>query len=132
MKDIEFLKAMLAEMTANMKSIQAKAAKQEEMLAEIKADREQMLARMEAKMETNQAEMTSTICAFRSELKETIQHEMKAVIQPLWSELDETTACNGATETEPDPGMMHFIEEHQENLKGRRSSNAGRRTEEAE
>jgi hypothetical protein len=28
--------------------------------------------------------------------------------------LDEKTACQEATETEPDPGMMHSIEEHQE------------------
>jgi hypothetical protein len=27
--------------------------------------------------------------------------------------LDETTAYNGATETEPNPGMMQFIQEHQ-------------------
>jgi hypothetical protein len=26
----------------------------------------------------------------------------------------ETTACQEATETEPDPGMMQSIEEHQE------------------
>jgi hypothetical protein len=32
--------------------------------------------------------------------------------------LDETTACNKATETEPDPGMMQSIEQHQEISKG--------------
>jgi hypothetical protein len=58
--------------------------------------------------------MRFTVCAIWSELKETIQHEMKAVTQPTLLELDETTACNGATETDPDPGMMQFIEEHQE------------------
>jgi hypothetical protein len=63
-------------------------------------------------IKSSQAEMRSTICAFRSELKETIEHEMKAVIQPIRAELDETTDCNGATETEPDPGMMQSIEEH--------------------
>jgi hypothetical protein len=61
-----------------------------------------------------QVEIRSTICAFRSELKETIQHEMKAVIQPICSELDEMTACDEATETEPNPGMMQSIEEHHE------------------
>jgi hypothetical protein len=69
---------------------------------------------MNAKMDGNQAEIRLTVCAIRSELKETIQHEMKAVIQPIRSELDETTACNEATETGPDPGMMQAIEEHQE------------------
>jgi hypothetical protein len=39
---------------------------------------------------------------------------MKAVVQPTWSELDETTACNEATETEPNRGMMQSIKEHQE------------------
>jgi hypothetical protein len=35
---MEFLKAMLAKMDANMKFNQAKASKQEELLAEMKAD----------------------------------------------------------------------------------------------
>jgi hypothetical protein len=62
--------------------------------------------------------MRSIISALRTELKETIQHEMKAVIQSIWVELDEMTACNGATEAEPDPGMMQFTEEHQGIPKG--------------
>jgi hypothetical protein len=51
-----------------------------------------MMEEMNAKLDGNQEEMTSTICVFRSELKETIQREITAVIQPIWSELDETTA----------------------------------------
>jgi hypothetical protein len=51
-------------------------------------------------------------------LKQTIKHEMKAVIQPIRSELDDTTAGQEATETEPNPGMMQSIEEHQEIPKG--------------
>jgi hypothetical protein len=39
---------------------------------------------------------------------------MRAVIQSIRAELNETTTCREATETEPDPGMMQFIEEHQE------------------
>jgi hypothetical protein len=39
--------------------------------------------------------MNSTVCAIRSEL-------------------DEMTTCQEATETEPNPGMMQSIEEHQE------------------
>jgi hypothetical protein len=74
--------------------------------------------RMNAKMDSNQAEMRSTVCAIRSELKENIQSEMRAVIQSVRSELDETTACNEATETKPDSGMMQYIEEHQEIPKG--------------
>jgi hypothetical protein len=62
--------------------------------------------------------MRSTICAFRSKVKEIIQREMNAVIQSIRSELDETTACREATETEPDPGMMQSIEDHQEITNG--------------
>jgi DNA anti-recombination protein RmuC len=83
-------------------------------LAEKKANQ----ARMEAKMDGNQAEMRSTICAFRSELNDTIQHKMKGIIQPIRADLDETTACNEATETKLDPGFMQSIEEHLEIPKG--------------
>jgi type IV secretory pathway VirB4 component len=143
----EKAKANQARMEAKMDVNQAKAAKQEEILAELKADQEKMLAEisarmtinlketeadkkrdrenlkgmmeeMNAKMDCNQAEMRSTVCAMWSMLEETIQHEMKAVIQHRRSELDEMTTCNEATETEPDPGMMQSTEEHQEIPKG--------------
>jgi hypothetical protein len=39
---------------------------------------------------------------------------MKAVMQPIRSDLDETTACNEATEAEPNPDMIQSIEEHQD------------------
>jgi hypothetical protein len=48
MEETEFLKAMLAKMNANMKSNQAKATKQEEMLAEISARTTINLIEMEA------------------------------------------------------------------------------------
>jgi hypothetical protein len=60
----------------------------------------------------NQARMRSTLCAFRSKLKETIQCGIKAVIQPIRTKLDEMTTCQEATETEPNPGMMQSKEEH--------------------
>jgi hypothetical protein len=62
--------------------------------------------------------MRSTIRTFRSELKETIQRVMRGAIQPVRSELDETTACNEATETKSDPGKIQSTEEHQEIPKG--------------
>jgi hypothetical protein len=112
---------MLAEMKANqakMDANQAKAAKQEEMLAKMEADRKThredlkgMMEEMNIEMDGNQAEMRSTICAIQSELEEAIQYKMKAIIQPIRAGLDEMTACNGTTETEPDPGMMLSIEE---------------------
>jgi hypothetical protein len=82
-----------------------------------KKDRED-LKEMREEIKSGQAEMRSTVCAMRSELKETIQHGMKVVIQLIQSELDETTACNKATETEPIPQMMQSIEEHQDIPKG--------------
>jgi hypothetical protein len=102
---------MLARMEANRES------DKEDMLAEIRvrmdADTKEMNTtqeRMNANLKdlkednkSSQAEMKSTICTFWSELKETVQHEMRAVIQPIRAELDETTTCNEATKTEPDP-----------------------------
>jgi hypothetical protein len=64
-------------------------------------------------MNGNQAEIRAIVCAVRSELEETIQHEIIAVIQHIRSEFDETSARNEATETEPDPGKMQSAE-HQE------------------
>jgi hypothetical protein len=101
-KDREDLKGMMEEMKAN-------------------ADRnqEEMLARMRENIKSSQAEMRSTVCSMRSELEQTIQHGMNSVIQHIRSGLDETTACNEATETEPDPGTKQSIEEHQEIPKGK-------------
>jgi hypothetical protein len=100
-----------AEMNANTKAIQ------ERMEADRKSNREDLKGMMEEMMNANQTEMSCTACAIQSEL-ETIQLEIRAVIQPIWSELDEMTACNEAPETEPDPGMMQPVAEHQENPKG--------------
>jgi hypothetical protein len=101
------------EMNAEMDTNQAKLTKQEEMLAEINARMDVNTKEIIAKMEANQAEIRPTVYAMRSELKETIQHGMKAVMQPIRSKLDETTACREATDTEPNPGIMQSIEEHQ-------------------
>jgi hypothetical protein len=56
-------------MEAKMDANQAKAAKQEEMLAEISARMDTSLHEMREEIKSGQAEMRSTICAFRSELK---------------------------------------------------------------
>jgi hypothetical protein len=56
------------------------------MLAEISARMDANTKEMNAKMGANQADMRSTVCAFWSELKKTIQDEMKAVIQPILAE----------------------------------------------
>jgi hypothetical protein len=74
--------------------------------------------------------MRSTVSAMRSELKETIQREMKAVIQPILAELDEKIARNGATETARS-GNDAVQRGVSGDPQGRRRSNAGRRTEKA-
>jgi wobble nucleotide-excising tRNase len=86
--DQEDLKRMMEEINAKMDANQAKAAIQDHL--------KRMMREMNAKMDGNQAEMRSTVCAMRSELKETIQHEMKAVIQPTLSELDENRLQNSS------------------------------------
>jgi hypothetical protein len=120
------------------KNQERKAINLKEMEADGKSDHEQMLAEISIRMDANateinatqermnanlkdlkgdikssQAEMRSTVYVMRFELKETIRHEMKAVMKSIWSKLDEMTACNDATENELDPGMMQSIEEHQ-------------------
>jgi DNA anti-recombination protein RmuC len=61
-----------ARMEAKLDANQAKATKQEEMLAEISARMDTNLNKMREEIKSSQAEMISTICAFQSELKETI------------------------------------------------------------
>jgi hypothetical protein len=101
------LKRIMKEMDAKMDANQAKA----------DGEQEEMLARMREDIKCSQAEIRSILCTFRSQLKEIIQRETRAAIQSVRSELDETTACREATETEPDPGMMQSKEEHQDILK---------------
>jgi hypothetical protein len=97
------------------------------MLAEISARMNASLKDVKGDIKSAQVEKRSTICAFWPQLKETIQHEMNAVIQSIQSELDKTTACNEETETEPNPGMMQSVlgDPH-----GRCCSNANRGTKE--
>jgi hypothetical protein len=59
---------ILARMEANRES------DREQMVAEISTRMDANTKEMNAKMDTNQAKMISTVIAFRSELKETIQH----------------------------------------------------------
>jgi hypothetical protein len=85
---------------------------------------------MREEIKSGQAEMRSTFCVMRYELTETIQHEMKAIIQPIVSELDETTACNEATDwTQSRNDAVHRGASGDPQGRGR--SDAGRRTEEA-
>jgi hypothetical protein len=89
-----------------------------EMNAKMDGKQEEMLARMREDIKSGQAEMRSPMCAFRSELKETIQRAMRVTIQSVRSELVETTACEEAAETDPGPGFMQSIEEPQKISKG--------------
>jgi hypothetical protein len=93
---------------------QAKAAKQEEMQAEISTRMNADLKDLKEDIKSCKAQMRSTICTFWPEFNETIQHEMRDTIQSIRSELNEMTASQEATETEPYPGMMQSTEEHQD------------------
>jgi hypothetical protein len=70
-----------------------------EMNAKTDGKQEEMLARMREDIKSGQAEMRSTLDVWLMDLKDGRK---------------ETTACNGATETEPNPGIMQSIQEHQE------------------
>jgi hypothetical protein len=112
-EDLE--KMMNAKVNSEMDAIRAKTkARQEEMLARMQENTQAI----REDIKSAQAEIRSIICAFQSEIKETIQREMRAAIQSVQSELDETTTCREATEIEPDPGIMQSIEAHQEIPKG--------------
>jgi hypothetical protein len=60
-------------------------------------------------IKSGQAEMTSTIAAFKE--------KMDALITNIKNDRKETTACHAemeATKTEPDQGTMQSMDEHQE------------------
>jgi hypothetical protein len=73
------------------------------MEANTKANQEEILARMREDIISGQAEMRSIFDPWLTDLKDGRK---------------ETTACQEATETEPNPGMMRSTEEHQEISKG--------------
>jgi hypothetical protein len=93
-RDREDLKRMMKEMDAKTDTNQAMATKQEEILAEKKRQN-----KMREDIKCGQAEMRSTLDEWLMDLKDGRK---------------ETTACNVVTETEPDPRMMHSVEEHQD------------------
>jgi hypothetical protein len=72
---------------------------------------------LEAKIVTNREKERHDLKEMREEIKSG-QAEMRSTIDEWLMYLKdgrkETTACNKATETEPDPGMMQSIEEHQD------------------
>jgi hypothetical protein len=104
-----------ARMVANTKEMNAKTDANQ---AKADGKQKEMQARMGEDIKSNQAERRSTMCAIRSVSKETLRHEMKAVIQPIRSNVDEKIAYSEATETKPDPRLMQSTEEHQKIPKG--------------
>jgi hypothetical protein len=95
---LKMLKAMPEDINANMDTNQANVTKQEEILAKISARMDKHLNYIGC-----QAEMRSTLDEWLMGLKDG---------------RNVTTACNEATETETDPGMMQSIEEYEEIPKG--------------
>jgi hypothetical protein len=103
----------MVEMLAKLQASQYENHGMLELLLKMKADQQVLAGTNQTKLGNNQAEIRSTICAFRSELKETIQHGIKAAVQPKRAVLDETNTCGEETEAEPDPIMMPSAEERQ-------------------
>jgi signal transduction histidine kinase len=70
------------------------------MLAKMEATQERMdanLKDLKEDIKSSQAEMRSTICAIRSELEGTIQHEMKGIL--LYVDEKMQNLCRELTET---------------------------------
>jgi hypothetical protein len=63
-----------------------------------------LLARLEARIVTKREEDREDLKEMREEIKSG-KAEIRSTVCAMRSELEETTACNGATETEPDPGL---------------------------
>jgi hypothetical protein len=101
--DQDDLKGMMEEMNAKMDINQAKATKQEEIPAEISARMDTNPNEMGEEIKSGQAQMRSTLDEWLMDMKDGRK---------------ETTACNEATETKLDPGLMQSIEEHQDSPKG--------------
>jgi hypothetical protein len=112
--DRECMKQMMARTDENQEKVAINLKEMETDSKRGREDLKKMMFEINDKMEDNQAEMRSTICAFRSELQDTIKREMRTAMQSVRSELEKITAYNKARETGPDPEMMQSIEEHQE------------------
>jgi hypothetical protein len=89
---------------------------QEQMMADRISDREYM-KKMMVRTDDNQEKMDTNLKEMREEIKSG-QAEMRSILDSrlrvLKNGRKETTACQEATITEPNPGMMQSIEEHQE------------------
>jgi predicted nucleic acid-binding protein len=99
MEDMEFLKAMLAEMNANMKT------EREEIITKMDANTKDIVATQEIMNE------------MKNEIKEAMRDKRMETNGNAWRK--NMTACHEVTETyiekiEPDSGMMQSIAEHQE------------------
>jgi hypothetical protein len=111
METQQMMKLLLARMNAIIK----------EHMQEMKTDRKADQARMEVKIDANRQRDRENLKGMVEEMNAKVdgnQPEMRSTVCAIRSELDETTACNGATETGPNPGMMQSKEEHQEIPKG--------------
>jgi hypothetical protein len=72
----------------------------------------EMLARMEVKMDANQSEMKADRKAYHEEMMAMVDAYHERMIASLGKTEADTE------KTEPDPGTMQYIEEHQEIPKG--------------
>jgi hypothetical protein len=69
-------------------------------------------------METNKKATFEQMETNRKADLENLKRMMEEMLRANHNGLKEMTACREVTKTEPSPGMMQSIEEHQENPKG--------------
>jgi hypothetical protein len=136
---------MLGEMEAKTEATQER---MDANLKDLKEDIKSGQAEMRSKTGAIEEKMESAIYSIRSERDETIQQQVENVVtrvihetQNLQKACTDTTACHEATEadtekSEPDPGMMQSVAEHQvtpkedavvKPYKGRKKRHRGRK-----
>jgi hypothetical protein len=131
MENMEFLKAMLAEMNSKMDASQEKMeTNTNKMQAKMEDTMESqigfLVSRMEVARKINREEMKAVVQSIWSERYETIEQQVKNIMmcinhktQSLQKACQETAACHKDMETDteqiqPGPRMMQCIAEHQE------------------
>jgi hypothetical protein len=88
-------------------------------------DSKGMMAQMNATMDANLAEMKADRRVYHEQMMAMLDayyERMMACLRKIEADTEKT---------EPDPGMMHSTEEHEEIPKGESRSDAGRRSDEA-
>jgi hypothetical protein len=89
----------------------------QQMLQQLLANHEKAEANKKAELEQMLASQEKAEANRKADL-ENLRRRMEEMLTANQNGLKEMIACKEATETEPDPGMMQSVEEHQEIPKG--------------